>query len=310
MVKPVVSVVIPAYNEEKFIEGSLKSLQRQNFDLPYEIIVVDNNSTDNTAQLARDLGAVVVAEKTRGVCAARQAGTVVAQGEIIVSTDADTFFAPDWLDKIYVEFERNPKLVGLVGSCKFVDAPRWGRWYANGLFGLVHKIYKRTGKVKYLAACNAAFRKSAFRGYNTNLTQGGDEIDLLRQLQKQGPVKYLPYNDVYTSARRMHRGLFYNLFVTFAFYYLLDYTIGRRIGRSVAGSYEAIRDHKPKKNWGWTIGAPTVMILVSLFALSVNHASASIMRRTGHRLEGLEDRADNGIALMKTHTRWHRHSSS
>ena len=68
------SVVVPAYNEAAYIGRALDSLQHQDFDGTYEIIVVDNNSTDSTADVAARYGVRVVSEPQQGVCAARQRG--------------------------------------------------------------------------------------------------------------------------------------------------------------------------------------------------------------------------------------------
>ena len=65
--KPVISVIVPAYNEEKFLPQCLEALKNQSFNLPYEIIVVDNNSTDLTGEIARNAGVKVVLEKRKGV---------------------------------------------------------------------------------------------------------------------------------------------------------------------------------------------------------------------------------------------------
>src|SRR5689334_24868672 len=83
------SVVIPAYNEERFIGECLRSLAEQDFAGGVEVVVVDNNCTDRTAEIARSYGAVVVSEDVPGVCAARHRGSAVARGEIVVSSDAD-----------------------------------------------------------------------------------------------------------------------------------------------------------------------------------------------------------------------------
>ncbi|MHB1711171.1 MAG: glycosyltransferase family A protein, partial [Acidimicrobiales bacterium] len=67
-------MVIPAYNEAGYLAGTLASLVRQDFTGVYEVIVVDNNSTDDTARIAESYGARVVREPRPGVCYARQAG--------------------------------------------------------------------------------------------------------------------------------------------------------------------------------------------------------------------------------------------
>ena len=127
MNKPLVSVVIPACNEEHFITKCLESLKAQTYKGPVEIIVVDNNSTDKTSELARAAGATVLFERTPGVCPARDTGTQAAKGDIVVSTDADTTFPSDWLERIVTAFEQNPKAVGVAGSFIFDNPPWWAK---------------------------------------------------------------------------------------------------------------------------------------------------------------------------------------
>jgi glycosyltransferase involved in cell wall biosynthesis len=129
------SVVIPCYNEEGYVGEAIRSLQRQDFDGAYEIVVVDNNCTDDTARIARELGVRVVTESAPGVCNAREAGTVASRGEIVVSADADTTYAPDWLSKIDRGFRSDDEVVAVVGPCRYYDGPRWGRVFARSLFG-------------------------------------------------------------------------------------------------------------------------------------------------------------------------------
>ena len=124
---PRFSVVIPAYNEAAFLGTCLQSLSNQDFDGAYEVIVVDNNSKDETSEIARAHGVKVVREENPGVCWARQRGTQLAEGEIVVSTDADTTFDPGWLSRIDRAFRQDPSLVAVAGPCRFMDAPIWGR---------------------------------------------------------------------------------------------------------------------------------------------------------------------------------------
>jgi glycosyltransferase involved in cell wall biosynthesis len=99
-----ISIVIPALNEEKFIGRCLESLKNQDFKDTYEIIVVDNGSTDSTAKIAGEMGARVVICPQKGVSYARQAGAQAALGEIIVQTDADTIYPRWWLARIQKQF--------------------------------------------------------------------------------------------------------------------------------------------------------------------------------------------------------------
>ena len=118
-----ISVVIPAYNEEKFLPKCLKSLKRQKTSLKYEIIVVNNNSKDKTGEVAKKHKVKVINEKKQGVGQARKTGTENAKGEIIVHVDADTIVFPDYLEKIWAHFEKDKKLVCLGGQFLFYDAP-------------------------------------------------------------------------------------------------------------------------------------------------------------------------------------------
>jgi glycosyltransferase involved in cell wall biosynthesis len=250
---PRFSVVVPAYNEAALLGSCLDSLLGQDFADPYEIIVVDNNSTDGTADLARARGVRVVPENRPGVCWARQCGTALAAGEIVISTDADTVHGSDWLTRIDQAFRLAPERVAVAGPCRFADAPWWGRAYAWTLFHLVGLVARMTGRVCYVSATNIAFRKSAWPGYDTRVTQGGDELDLLRRLRPLGPVAFDLGNPVFTSARRMRRGLAYNIAVTFFFYYLLGYGLNRLTGRTVVGMAPAVRGSARRARRGRTV---------------------------------------------------------
>ncbi|MET3807775.1 glycosyltransferase involved in cell wall biosynthesis [Nakamurella sp. UYEF19] len=249
------SIVIPAFNEEFYLGDCLSSLAGQDYRGTYEVIVVDNNSNDETASLARAHGALVVFEKARGVCQARQRGTESASGEIVVSADADTVYAPDWLSNIDRWFDRNPRGIAVGGPCYFHDGPRWGLWLQKMLFGAVVLVQRFGGPVVYITATNFAFRKDAFTGYDTRLAQGGDELDLLRRLRKKGKVAFDPANPTHTSARRMDEGVVYNFAVSFFYYYILGYALNRIFRRPVLGMAPAFRHPK--------VTAPTTLPLAS-----------------------------------------------
>ncbi|HEY2506266.1 MAG TPA: glycosyltransferase family A protein [Streptosporangiaceae bacterium] len=238
---PRFSVVIPAYNEAEFLSSCLESLRAQDFRDPYEIIVVDNNSTDATAAVARSRGVTVVHEPKPGVCSARQCGTMAARGEIVVSTDADTTFASDWLSRIDRAFRDDPGRVAVAGPCRFADPPWWGRVYTGVLFTVVSLVARLTGRIVYVTATNIAFRKSEWPGYDTEATQGGDELGLLRRLRSRGSVAFLRCNPTFTSSRRLYRGLAYNVVVTCLYYYVIGYALNRLTGRRVVGMAPAFR---------------------------------------------------------------------
>ncbi len=101
-----VSVVIPAYNEEKLLKRCLVSLQNQTCQ-PFEIIIVDNNSTDATAKIAKEQGVIVIQERRQGIAWARDAGFKRATGDIIARLDADCIAPPNWIQKISDHYQGN-----------------------------------------------------------------------------------------------------------------------------------------------------------------------------------------------------------
>jgi glycosyltransferase involved in cell wall biosynthesis len=240
--EPRFSVVIPCYNEANFISATLQSLTNQKTIEKYEIIVVDNNCTDETVKIAKSFGAKIITEKMRGVCWARQAGTERASGEIIISTDADTIFSPEWLSNIDNEFRQDDQVVAVSGLCRFYDAPWWEPIYTNFLLYSVHFYNIVVGRPCYISAANTAFKKSAWQRYDVTMTQGADELDLLRQLRKSGKVQFIKSNTVYTSARRLKKGLLYNLLVSLLFYYFGAYYINKVFKKPVIGTAPAFRE--------------------------------------------------------------------
>ncbi|HEY5820974.1 MAG TPA: glycosyltransferase family A protein [Propionibacteriaceae bacterium] len=234
------SIVVPAYNEAAYLGATLTSMQAQDFPGPYEIIVVDNDSSDDTGTVAASYGVRVVRESERGVCAARQRGCEAARGEIIVSTDADTIYPPDWLSTIDGAFA-SEHTVAVAGPCRYEHSRRWIRVLPGLLFALVAAIYRLTGLVSYVSATNLAMRRTAFPGYDTTLTQGGDELDVLRRLRPQGRVVWLRENAVVTSPRRLNRGFVYSIVVSLFVHYLLAYAVNRLTGRQAFGMAPAFR---------------------------------------------------------------------
>lgn len=117
-----ISLIIPVYNEEKYIASCLNSITKQKIK-PDEVIVVNNNSTDNTLSIVSKFPFVrVVHEAKQGMIPARNAGFNAAQYEIIARCDADTRLPPNWIARIH----RNFSLTGidaLTGLIQFYDAP-------------------------------------------------------------------------------------------------------------------------------------------------------------------------------------------
>ena len=108
--KKKISVIVPAYNEEKYLAKTLKTLRNQTFK-DYELIVVDNNSKDRTNEIAKKFADRVVVEKKKGYHNATRRGAKEAKAPIICFCDADSLYPRDWLEKKMADFEKGHVLL-------------------------------------------------------------------------------------------------------------------------------------------------------------------------------------------------------
>jgi glycosyltransferase involved in cell wall biosynthesis len=203
-----ISVVIPAHNEERYLGACLEALERQTYPRSsFEVIVVDDASTDATADIARQFGARVVHEPTASIGRARQRGAQVARGEILASTDADTIVPPDWLERIALSFQRDSQLGAVFGPFRYHDGTAFERiflWYLN--LGLMMAL-QALGRSCFSGA-NYAVRRQAFwraGGHNVYLP-AGEDIDLSWRLAGVTKVAFDRGLVVSTSARRRREG--------------------------------------------------------------------------------------------------------
>ena len=201
---PTVSVVIPAYNEEKYISRLLNSLSETKLLSVKEIIVVDNNSTDKTAEIARGFkGVTVVTEFNKGVAWARAKGAQAASAEIIFFLDADTSISKNW-EKRLLESFGDPNVVCVSGPSFYDDLSAWRQilakiyWKFASVF-----VYPLLGYMGNFA--NLAVRKRAYHeigGIDTNIPFYGDDTNLPRRLSKVGKVIFCYDMFVWASGRR------------------------------------------------------------------------------------------------------------
>lgn len=139
-VKKRISIIIPAYNEARTLPACLDAIAVQSV-MPDEVIVVDNNSTDETAAIARRYPFVrLVHEKSQGIVFARNAGFDAATGELLARIDADTHIPSDWVATIQRFYEdRNHTQTVLTGGCYFYNL-RTGRLTGRTYDFLVHRL--------------------------------------------------------------------------------------------------------------------------------------------------------------------------
>lgn len=179
------SIIIPAFNEERLIMHCLDSVAEslaanQKPGFTAEIIVVDNNSTDKTAELATQAGAKVVFEPINQIGRARNSGATVATGEWLLFVDADSLLNPGMVADILNMIESG-QYVGCGSVMHMPNLPWWGK-AAIQLWTVFSVVFHWASGA--LVVCRAdAFREVG--GFNQELF-AADEIDLSQLLKKWG----------------------------------------------------------------------------------------------------------------------------
>ena len=213
------SFVIPAYNEEHYIAHCLDAItaaiggpdRAQGKDADYEIIVVDNNSTDGTAAVVgRYHYVTLLREPRRGANHARETGFEASHSELVAFLDSDTEVIPSWIARVQGEFALDPKLVCVSGPFIFYDLPAAMRILTRTFDCLswvvyfVNRFILRTTSA--IQGGGAVVRASALRkigGHNVDLKFYGDDADLAKRLNKIGKVVFSFRFSLRSSGRRI-----------------------------------------------------------------------------------------------------------
>jgi len=201
-----ISLVIPTYNRRETLRRCLAAALAQ--DLPdYEVIVVDDASTDGTEEMVpREFPQVryLRQERNRGPAAARNRGLAVAQGEIIAFTDDDCLLPPDFLSRLLEGYRQYPQVVGVGGYLLAPDHLLTRNPWAQYEAYMTRQVY-RAGDAPYVGGyeCPAggtnamSYRRSALEavgGFDESFpVPGGEDAELKwRMVQAGGALAYLP----------------------------------------------------------------------------------------------------------------------
>jgi glycosyltransferase involved in cell wall biosynthesis len=202
-----VSIVIPAYNEESHIADCLNAISKLN-KTPFEVIVVDNNSTDDTAKIVEQFSfAKLVHEKRQGVVYARDCGFDLAKGNIIARIDADTLLPANWAGLVDRIFD-DSKVQAVSGSFHFYDIgmSRILDTVEGYLRGWMARRMTKSERI-FLNASNMAIRKSAWlkvRDHVCRVSGSHEDLDLaLHMAEANLKVIYQAELKADVSARRI-----------------------------------------------------------------------------------------------------------
>lgn len=188
--KPQISVVIPAFNEENRVVSQLQALQKQTFTGAWEVVVADNGSTDRTAAVVAEWQGkipelrVIDASRAQGVNVARNEGVRASEGEMVAICDADDQVHPRWLQAMHRALLRAPTVAGRL-EIERVNSPEAlaaRPWRFNALEPAL-------GFLPYAVGANCAFRRTVFDaigGFDETFRGGCDDVDFFWRAQLAG----------------------------------------------------------------------------------------------------------------------------
>jgi glycosyltransferase involved in cell wall biosynthesis len=184
---PLVSVVVCTRNGAATLRECIVGVL--SLDYPrFEVIVVDDGSTDESAEIARSLGARVISTLGAGLGAARNTGIEAARGEIVAYIDDDAWPDRDWLRFIAAAFNTTDHVAVGGPNLPPPDATGVAACVANAPGGPVHVLASDT-EAEHLPGCNMAFRRDALiavGGFDSQFQVAGDDVDICWRLSRQG----------------------------------------------------------------------------------------------------------------------------
>ncbi|MBI5774468.1 MAG: glycosyltransferase [Verrucomicrobia bacterium] len=202
-----ISIVIPAFNEEKLLAETLRAVESAAAAFTAagwarEIIVCDNNSTDRTAELARAAGATVVFEPVNQIARARNTGAAAATGDWLLFVDADSRPSRELCADVVAEIQRGRCLAG--GSTVQLDERHFAADFVVGFWNCVSRA-QRLLAGSFIFCEAAAFRELG--GFSAELF-AGEELDLSQRLKalaksRGREVVILHRHPLLTSARKV-----------------------------------------------------------------------------------------------------------
>ncbi len=186
---PKVSIVVASYNGERTLDSCLKSLQHLNYPA-YEVLLVDDGSTDSTESIARRYPEVqyIKHEQNQGLSVARNTGIAAATGEIVAFTDSDCRADEDWLHYLIGDLLNSP-FTGIGGHNLLPTEDSWVAACVMASPGGPAHVMITDRLAEHIPGCNMAFYKWALDdigGFDPLFRKAGDDVDVCWRLQQQG----------------------------------------------------------------------------------------------------------------------------
>ena len=187
-----ISLYIPTFNSENTIKRCLQSVLNQKLK-PDEILIIDNNSTDNTIKLVSDIKTrskipiIIIFQKKKGLGNARNLGVKNSKYNYIASVDSDCVANKNWLKELTKEFN-NPNVAGVCGNLIETKlnspADKWRKQHMTQTWG-----NKKILNPRFLYGANNIFLKKAINdvgGYNEKFISNSEDVDISNKFKKKG----------------------------------------------------------------------------------------------------------------------------
>lgn len=211
--RPQISFVVPAYNEELLLPACLAAIRAEieRTGCDAEVVVVNNASTDRTAEVAAAIqGIAVVHEPVKGLVAARRAGFEASRGVLIANIDADTQVPIYWLDRVFESFKNDPKLVALSGPYDYFDVPLHIRVFSRAFYMMGYATYcfnkHVLGVGSMVQGGNFVVLRDALAeagGFSDTFQFYGEDTDIARRMNRVGNVTFTWKMMAKSSGRRL-----------------------------------------------------------------------------------------------------------
>ncbi len=183
------SVVIPVLNEEENLPPFLESIKKLDYPKDkYEVLIVDNGSTDKSVEIVEKYGFKVIHEPKKGITFARQRGLEESKGTYYITTDADARVPENWLKVAKADFDADPEVVGVTGPSFAYDS----NVFVNDVIGYAGYYLARIPRENSLMGCNMAMKTKetlACGGFLLKNYKFYEDSIITTRISKYGKIK-------------------------------------------------------------------------------------------------------------------------